>query len=68
MLVNGFANGWRVKGAEETVGHVTLISNVWASLGITLSMVSIIAFTILVTRRSLSKAMRRLRSKKDELL
>jgi len=58
MLVNGFANGWYVESTVETVGHVTLISNVWSSLGVTLSIVSIIAFTILVTRHSIGKAMR----------
>jgi hypothetical protein len=55
MLVNGFANGWYVESTEETLVHVTLISNVWASLGATLSIVSIIAFTIFVARRTLAK-------------
>jgi len=62
IMVNDFANGWYVESTEETMGYVTLKSNVWASLGATMSIVNIAAFTVLVTSRTFSKIMRKLLS------
>jgi len=66
MLINGFVNGWYVKSTEETVVHVTLESNVWISLGVSLSIVSMISFAVIIARRrftnKLEKALRRLRA------
>jgi len=62
IMVNDCANGWYVESTEETMGYVTLKSNVWASLGATMSIVNIAAFTVLVTSRTFSKIMRKLLS------
>jgi len=66
MVINGFVNGWYIKSTEEIVGHVAVKSKIWISLGLGLSIVSMISFAMIIARRRLTnkleKALLRLRT------